>query len=85
MNGHAVVNEPLDIDEPQDTVRRALTKEELQNLLFERIGLSKRECREMSMRSSRKCGRRWNKVKRQAGGVRPVSTKRPPEALGREI
>ena len=27
--------------------RAALTKEELQNLLFERIGLSKRECREM--------------------------------------
>ena len=28
-------------------VRAALTKEELQNLLFEHIGLSKRECREM--------------------------------------
>lgn len=28
-------------------VRRALTKDELQNLLFDHIGLSKRECREM--------------------------------------
>jgi len=46
MNGHGVVNEPL-VDEPQDIVRGALTKEELQNLLFEKIGLSKRECREM--------------------------------------
>lgn len=30
-----------------DIVRPALTKEELQNLLFESLGLSKRECREM--------------------------------------
>ena len=28
-------------------IRSALTKEELQNLLFDRIGLSKRECRDM--------------------------------------
>ena len=28
-------------------LRGALTKEELQNLLFENLGLSKRECREM--------------------------------------
>ena len=28
-------------------LRAALTKEELQNLLFDNIGLSKRECREM--------------------------------------
>lgn len=28
-------------------MRAALTKEELQNLLFEHIGLSKRECRDM--------------------------------------
>jgi len=28
-------------------LRAALTKEELQNLLFQRIGLSKRECRDM--------------------------------------
>jgi integration host factor subunit alpha len=47
MNAHGVVNEPVDVDEPQDIVRGALTKEELQNLLFEKIGLSKRECREM--------------------------------------
>ena len=30
-----------------DILRGALTKEELQNLLFENLGLSKRECREM--------------------------------------
>ena len=30
-----------------DIQRAALTKEELQNLLFDRLGLSKRECREM--------------------------------------
>src|SRR6185436_9405365 len=47
MNGHGVVKKPLDVDEPRDIVRGALTKEELQNLLFEKIGLSKRECREM--------------------------------------
>jgi integration host factor subunit alpha len=46
MNGHAVVNEPLEV-ETQSISRGALTKEELQNLLFEKIGLSKRECREM--------------------------------------
>lgn len=33
--------------DPDAIARSALTKEELQNLLFERIGLSKRECREM--------------------------------------
>ncbi len=33
--------------ENEDILRTALTKEELQNLLFEHIGLSKRECREM--------------------------------------
>ena len=32
---------------PGDIQRPALTKEELQNLLFDRLGLSKRECREM--------------------------------------
>ena len=31
----------------ENIVRPALTKEELQNLLFESLGLSKRECREM--------------------------------------
>ena len=32
---------------PSAITRAALTKEELQNLLFDRLGLSKRECREM--------------------------------------
>jgi integration host factor subunit alpha len=32
---------------PSAIERAALTKEELQNLLFEKLGLSKRECREM--------------------------------------
>ena len=39
-----------DISPAQDDdaiLRAALTKEELQNLLFDTIGLSKRECREM--------------------------------------
>ena len=31
----------------ESILRAALTKEELQNLLFDNIGLSKRECREM--------------------------------------
>jgi integration host factor subunit alpha len=31
----------------ESIVRAALTKEELQNLLFDNIGLSKRECRDM--------------------------------------
>lgn len=54
----ASTNEPLngaDRDErltgsppPGRSIERAaLTKEELQNLLFEHLGLSKRECREM--------------------------------------
>lgn len=47
MNGHGVVSEPLDTDDHDTIMRAALTKEELQNLLFENIGLSKRECREM--------------------------------------
>src|SRR5215207_9905461 len=47
MNGHAVVNEPLEVAEARSISRGALTKEELQNLLFDHIGLSKRECREM--------------------------------------
>ena len=40
------MNKPFELDETS-ILRAALTKEELQNLLFERIGLSKRECREM--------------------------------------
>jgi integration host factor subunit alpha len=47
MNGHDVVTPPLGSDDPDAILRAALTKEELQNLLFEHIGLSKRECREM--------------------------------------
>ena len=47
MNGHADVNNLLYVDDGEGILRAALTKEELQNLLFEKIGLSKRECREM--------------------------------------
>lgn len=47
MNGHEVVNKPAGIDHPDAILRAALTKETLQNLLFDKIGLSKRECREM--------------------------------------
>jgi integration host factor subunit alpha len=46
-NGHDVAAPALDVDSGDAIVRAALTKEELQNLLFEHIGLSKRECREM--------------------------------------
>ena len=38
---------PDDLENARSILRTALTKEELQNLLFEKIGLSKRECREM--------------------------------------
>lgn len=47
MNGHSVATPPLETDDSNGIVRTALTKEELQNLLFAHIGLSKRECREM--------------------------------------
>ena len=47
MNGHDVVTPPPGNDDQDAIMRAALTKEELQNLLFEHIGLSKRECREM--------------------------------------
>lgn len=47
MNGHDLGPLPTDIDEADAIARGALTKEELQNLLFDHIGLSKRECREM--------------------------------------
>ena len=47
MNGHDLGSVPTDIDERDAIARGALTKEELQNLLFDHIGLSKRECREM--------------------------------------
>lgn len=45
-NGHDVASPALEAA-ADAIVRAALTKEELQNLLFEHIGLSKRECREM--------------------------------------
>ena len=46
VNGHGVIS-PLETDDSQAIVRAALTKEELQNLLFQHIGISKRECREI--------------------------------------
>lgn len=47
LNGsaHPRAGQPSAGSEP--ILRAALTKEELQNLLFESIGLSKRECRDM--------------------------------------
>jgi integration host factor subunit alpha len=47
MNGHDLGPLPIGNDEADAIARGALTKEELQNLLFDHIGLSKRECREM--------------------------------------
>jgi integration host factor subunit alpha len=47
VNGHDSVAPSLEPSDADAIVRAALTKEELQNLLFENIGLSKRECREM--------------------------------------
>lgn len=47
MNGHDLGPLPGDTEERDAITRAALTKEELQNLLFDHIGLSKRECREM--------------------------------------
>ena len=47
MNGHPAADELLALHAADAIMRAALTKEELQNLLFEHIGLSKRECREM--------------------------------------
>ena len=38
---------PVQVPETGAILKAALTKEELQNLLFENIGLSKRECRDM--------------------------------------
>ena len=47
ING-AEQQERLTGSPPQSAITRAaLTKEELQNLLFDKLGLSKRECREM--------------------------------------
>ena len=48
VNGSEFVgSEPRATPGEESIVRPALTKEELQNLLFESLGLSKRECREM--------------------------------------
>jgi integration host factor subunit alpha len=47
VNGHDSAGQSLEGSAADAIVRAALTKEELQNLLFENIGLSKRECREM--------------------------------------
>jgi integration host factor subunit alpha len=46
MNGNEV-GEDLTGVSASEIAKSALTKEELQNLLFQNIGLSKRECREM--------------------------------------
>ena len=53
----ATANTPINGDELEERLtgsppsheiqRPALTKEELQNLLFDRLGISKRECRDM--------------------------------------
>jgi integration host factor subunit alpha len=47
VNGHGAREGVLETVDTEAITRAALTKEELQNLLFEHIGLSKRECREM--------------------------------------
>ena len=47
VNGHDPVPSGFEGSAAEAIVRAALTKEELQNLLFANIGLSKRECREM--------------------------------------
>jgi integration host factor subunit alpha len=47
INGAEHPETPASVESDEAILRAALTKEELQNLLFERIGLSKRECREM--------------------------------------
>ena len=46
MNGNEVVEDLTRVSQ-SEIAKTALTKEELQNLLFDHIGLSKRECREM--------------------------------------
>ena len=47
MNGHDLRPAIPEVEPHGAIARGALTKEELQNLLFDHIGLSKRECREM--------------------------------------
>ena len=47
MNGDDVLSDVTEASGRDSIVRSVLTKDELQNLLFQNIGLSKRECREM--------------------------------------
>jgi integration host factor subunit alpha len=47
INGSEHEGRLPDAREPDGFLRAALTKEELQNLLFDNLGISKRECREM--------------------------------------
>jgi integration host factor subunit alpha len=47
INGSDTLSKSGSVGDSAGMVRTALTKEELQNLLFENIGLSKRECRDM--------------------------------------
>jgi integration host factor subunit alpha len=47
INGSERADDALQGTEAGAILKTALTKEELQNLLFENIGLSKRECRDM--------------------------------------
>jgi len=47
INGSERADDTLRVPEAGAILKAALTKEELQNLLFENIGLSKRECRDM--------------------------------------
>lgn len=47
INGSEQPEQLASREEGDTIVRAALTKEELQNLLFQNIGLSKRECRDM--------------------------------------
>lgn len=47
INGSATLSKLHGGSETNGILRAALTKEELQNLLFEHMGLSKRECRDL--------------------------------------
>jgi integration host factor subunit alpha len=47
VNGASPPDKVAALSDDEAIARTALTKEELQNLLFANIGLSKRECREM--------------------------------------
>ena len=47
INGSPLAEDTESGDNPITVARTALTKDELQNVLVDRIGLSKRECREV--------------------------------------